>query len=321
MIYIKNLEDGVELFKALGSEVRVNIIRLLLKNTEMNMNEIAASLNITNGALTSHIKKMEDAGLIKVISDFSGHGNQKVCRVREERILVDIAPEEGRDNTGIYEAEVPVGQYMDYKVSPTCGISPAKSLIGEADDPRYFSHPDRIQAGILWFSKGYVEYQIPNLLPAAQKIDEITFTMELSSEAPGVNNDWPSDITFLLNDVAVGSWTSPGDFGDVRGIFTPDWWFPNWNQYGLLKMLVINKKGAFVDGLKKSDITTQALQLDYKSPIRLKMEVGEDAAHVGGMTLFGAGFGNYSQGIKVRIRYSPVMEALPEKSFPTEGSN
>ena len=83
-------------------------------------------------------------------------------------------------------------------------------------------------------------------------------------------------------------------------------------------MLVINKKGAFVDGLKKSDITTQALQLDYKSPIRLKMEVGEDAAHVGGMTLFGAGFGNY---IKVRIRYSPVMEALPEKSFPTEGSN
>ena len=60
MMYIKNLEDGVELFKALGSELRVNIIRLLLKNREMNMNEIATSLNITSGALTSHTKKLED---------------------------------------------------------------------------------------------------------------------------------------------------------------------------------------------------------------------------------------------------------------------
>ena len=32
MLYIKNLEDGVELFKVLGSEVRVNIIQLLLKD-------------------------------------------------------------------------------------------------------------------------------------------------------------------------------------------------------------------------------------------------------------------------------------------------
>ena len=44
MLYIKNLEDGVELFKALGSDVRINIIKLLLKNREMNMNEIATAV-------------------------------------------------------------------------------------------------------------------------------------------------------------------------------------------------------------------------------------------------------------------------------------
>lgn len=306
MLYIKNLEEGVELFKVLGSDVRVNIIRLLLKNKEMNMNEIASSLNITNGALTSHIKKMEDVGLIQVTSDFVGHGNQKVCRVKQERILVDIMQEEEDGSAGIYEAEVPVGQYVNYSVFPTCGISTTKSLIGEVDDPRYFAHPDRTDAGIIWFSKGYVEYLIPNLLPAAQKIDEITFSMELSSEAPGVNNDWPSDISFLINDVPLGIWTSPGDFGDVRGMFTPDWWFPNWNQYGLLKMLVINRKGTFVDGLKISDVTIDRFCLDYKSTIRFRMEVREDAVHMGGMTLFGSGFGNYSQGIRVRIRYSPM---------------
>lgn len=306
MLYIKNLEDGVELFKVLGSEVRVNIIRLLLKNKEMNMNEIASSLNITNGALTSHIKKMEDVGLIKVTGDFVGHGNQKVCRVKQERILVDIVPEEEDDNASVYEAEVPVGQYTDYSVFPTCGISTTSSLIGEVDDPRYFAHPDRINAGIIWLSKGYVEYLIPNVLPAAQKIDEITFSMELSSEAPGVNNDWPSDISFIINDVPVGTWTSPGDFGDVRGMFTPDWWYPNWNQYGLLKMLVINRRGTFIDGLKISDVTLTHFNLDYKSSIRFRLEVKEDADHVGGLTLFGSGFGNYGQGIKVRIKYSPM---------------
>ena len=48
MLYIKNLEDGVELFKALGSDVRINIIKLLLKNREMNMNEIASCLLYTS---------------------------------------------------------------------------------------------------------------------------------------------------------------------------------------------------------------------------------------------------------------------------------
>ena len=130
--------------------------------------------------------------------------------------------------------------------------------------------------------------------------------MEISSEAPGVCSDWPSDIHFYINNVNVGSWTSPGDFGDSKGILTPNWWFANWNQYGLLKLLTINSFGTFIDGMKISDVSTTQLQLDYKSQIRLKFAVQEDAAHVGGMTLFGSGFGNYSQGIRVRMRYSPM---------------
>lgn len=86
MLHIRNLEEGVELFKVLGSDIRVNIILLLLKEKEMNMNEIAARLQITNGALTSHIRKLEEAGLIRVTQDSVGHGNQKVCSVLETRI-------------------------------------------------------------------------------------------------------------------------------------------------------------------------------------------------------------------------------------------
>ena len=55
MLYIKSLEQAVPVFKALGSEIRVRLIQTLLEHQEMNMNELAASLGITNGALTSHV--------------------------------------------------------------------------------------------------------------------------------------------------------------------------------------------------------------------------------------------------------------------------
>lgn len=288
MLHVKNLDEGLEIFKALGSELRINIIKLLQENHEMNMNELATSLGITNGALTSHIKKLEESGIIQVMTERGSHGNQKVCKVAVDKIVVDVESEENEEDQNIYNTEVKVGHYSDYDVYPTCGLATSQAIVGEVDDPRYFSHPDRINAGILWFTKGYIEYMIPNLLPSATKIDQITVSLEISSEAPGINNDWPSDISILLNDVKIGTWTSPGDYGDVQGIFTPDWWFPNWNQYGLLKMIVINKKGTFVDGLKISNVTINEFNLDYKSTVRFKFEIEEDAKNVGGITIFGS---------------------------------
>ncbi len=151
-----------------------------------------------------------------------------------------------------------------------------------------------------------MEYEIPNLIPSGQVITQLLVSAELSSEAPGINNVWPSDISFYLNDTFLGIWTSPGDFGDTRGIFTPDWWFPNWNQYGLLKMLVVNSQGTFLDGLKISDADIESMHLDYTSKLRLRMAVEADAEHVGGLTIFGKSFGNYNQDIKVTINYTPM---------------
>ncbi|HCO62748.1 MAG TPA: transcriptional regulator [Clostridiales bacterium] len=306
MLHIKKLDEGVELFKALGSELRINILKLLLEHKEMNMNELATRLGITNGALTSHIKKMEEVGLITVLSERGGHGNQKLCRVGLDKILVDIQQDGDGGEENICETEIPIGHYSDYQIYPTCGLATTSELVGQVDDPRYFAYPERIKAGVLWFTKGYIAYIIPNVLPTGTRVEQITLSVEISSEAPGVNSDWPSDISFWLNDVKIGTWTSPGDFGDMRGIFTPEWWFPNWNQYGLLKMIVIDRKGTFVDGLKISDVTIDQFDLDYKSTMRFKFEVAEDAKHMGGLTIFGSGFGNYNQGIKVRLGYRPI---------------
>lgn len=304
MIHITSLDDGLELFKALGSDIRIQILKILLENNQMSMNQLANELNISNGALTGHIKKLEECGLISTSNDSSGHGNQKLCSLIQDRILVEI--EKPIDLSNVYNTSIKVGQFSSHNVFPTCGMATSSFVIGELDDVRYFDHPDRFNADIMWFTKGYVEYVIPNLIPRNQKITQLSLSAEISSEAPGIDNNWSSDISFYINDTLVGTWTSPGDYGDVRGMFTPEWWPQNWNQYGLLKLLVINHKGTFIDGLKISDVTTSELNLDYTSTIRFRIAVEEDSAHVGGLTIFGKSFGNYDQDIVVSINYAPL---------------
>ncbi len=305
MLYIKNIEDGEAIFRALASPLRIRIIKLLLESREMNMGELAAALGITNGALTSHIRKLEESGIVTILTESAGHGNQKVCRMNVDKILIDVIPRDEVSASNSYSIDIPVGDYFQYRVCPTCGLSTARNLIGTVDDPRYFAHPDHVDAQILWLARGHVDYRIPNLVPAGHRIDQITMSFEIGSEAPGVNSNWPSDISFVLNGVKLGTWTSPGDFGDVHGMFTPSWWFPNWNQYGTLKMLEINRQGTFMDGLKISEVTTSQLNLDFQSDMQFRFQALESGGHAGGITLFGKGFGNYNQDIKVRVYYSP----------------
>ena len=309
MIHITSLDDGLETFKALGSDTRIQILNILLEIEQMSMNQLATELNISNGALTGHIKKLEECGLINISNESAGHGNQKMCSVTQDRIIVDI--KKPIDYKNVFETEIKVGQFSRHQVWPTCGIATSESVIGEFDDIRYFNHPDRFTANILWFTKGYVEYTIPNLIPSNQRITQLSISAELSSEAPGIDNNWPSDISFYINDTKIGMWTSPGDFGDVHGMFTPQWWPQNWNQYGLLKLLVINDYGTYIDGLKISDVSTLSLHLDYNSDIRLRLAVENDSEHVGGITLYGKSFGNYDQDIRVAINYAPFVAAQP----------
>ena len=301
MKHIKNLKDGIPLFKALSSEVRINILNLLSEYKQLNINELSEKLNLTNGALTMHVKKLEECGLIVITNLTAKHGLQKVCSLHENKIVVDMELDNPENS---YDIDLSIGHYSSYKIEPTCGIATKDKLIGEVDNPNYFADPERINASILWFTKGYIEYKVPNYLKPNQTISEIQISMEISSEAPGICNNWPSDIYFSINNINLGCWTSPGDFGDNSGLFTPSWWFPNWNQYGLLKLLSINQYGTFIDGLKISDVTLEDLNLSYKSDISLKISVPESAKHIGGVTIFGKYFGNYNQGIHVRVIYN-----------------
>lgn len=303
MIHITNLKDSLPLFKALGSDIRLEILQLLSEHKQLNMNEIADKLKLTNGAVTMHIKKLEECGLIKISTLTAKHGIQKLCNLHEDKFVIDIAKP---DVANSYDLEIGVGHYSSYEIYPTCGLATMDKLIGEVDNPSYFADPERINSDILWFTRGYVEYRIPNYLKPGQEFSEIQVSMEISSEAPGNCSNWPSDINFSLNGVVLGSWTSPGDYADAKGIMTPSWWFPAWNQYGLLKLLTVNNYGTFIDGIQISEVTLDDLNLNYKSDLFFRLSVPEDAKHVGGLTIFGKNFGNYNQGMNIRIIYNKL---------------
>lgn len=308
MLHLHSLREGLPLFRTLGSEIRVSILETLAKNGPMHMAAISKAVGITDGALTPHIKALESCGMIAVEVASGRHGVQKVCYIKEERILVEANENERKHN--VFETEIGVGQYTAYQVYPTCGIATHEHMIGEADDPRYFASPERMKGDILWFGHGYVEYMIPNFITSTNDLLEIQVSMEISSEAPGCADDWPSDIYFHINGRELGYWTSPSDFGDTQGIYNPDWWFRNWNQHGLYKLLSINTTGTYIDGKKISDVVIEDLGIEQNASITLRLSVPETARNVGGLTIFGRSFGNYHQGLKVRMQYKRKGKAI-----------
>lgn len=133
-------------------------------------------------------------------------------------------------------------------------------------------------------------------------VQEIEISLEIGSEAPHVNEKWPSDIGFMMNGQDLGKWTSPGDFGLTRGRLNPIWWRSDVNQYGLLKVLRINAGGTFVDGQQISDITLEDVRVEQDQwTFRLTAE--NSGRRRGGLTIYGRGFGNYEQDIMFRVYY------------------
>jgi predicted transcriptional regulator len=300
---IDTSEKWLPVFEALASDVRLRIIKLL-SIKPMNVKEIAQELGLSSAIVTMHIVKLETAEIIKSERTRSKGGVQKLCTLVLDNLEVKFP--NGRNEQRTYnEFVVPIGHFTDFHVTPTCGLATTDKIIGYFDDPRYFLDPDRVNAKILWFTQGFIEYKIPNYLLASQNPEELQISLELGSEAPGYNKNWPSDINFFLNGVNLGQWTSPGDFGGERGKYTPSWWNNDINQFGLLKILRINNEGTFIDGERLSNVTISDIEIGRKQ-WSFRVAVLETAKHIGGLTLFGSGFGNYDQDIVVRLYYKSI---------------
>src|SRR5690606_36565705 len=277
-------EASIPVYEVLASPTRIKMIQLLSKK-KMNIKELAKELNISSAIVSRHVQKMSEAGLVKteVVTGKSGH--QKVVILKVDHIEIQF-PQKIYSAYESYLQEIPVGHYYDFDVHPTCGLATTTHTIGEYDNPNYFMDPEKNQAAILWFTKGFIAYRIPSLLKERDTLEMIDIVLEVSSEFPYSNNVWPSDITFSLNGRELCTWTSPGDFSDTRGRYTPEWWSNDTNQYGILLTIRITNVGVYVDGKKLSDINIDHFREDI-GMWDLKIEVKETAQNVGGVTLFG----------------------------------
>lgn len=299
-ILIINPQTDIEIIKGFSSEIRMRILNLLTSGGK-NVNDIAAALELPQSTVATNIALLEKAGLIHAESLKAKKGNQKICSLVYEEIVMRFSTVESHQNDMV-EVAMPIGLYTNYEIHPPCGLCSVDAIIGFLDVPDSFLNPERMKASLLWLEKGWVEYKFPNnSLYKDKQTKKLELSTELSSETPGTNKNWLSDITLWVNNVEVGTWTSPGDFGDKRGKLTPEWWKLEGSQYGLLKNWSVSDEGSFIDGVKISEVTIADLELDKHHSVRVKIGVKENAEHLGGMNIFGKGFGNYDQDILLRL--------------------
>lgn len=300
-------EQIITVLKALASLPRWRIVQFLAGGGH-SVNDMAEALQMPPSTIAAQIKILEEAGIIHTDLQAASHGLQKICTRTYDNVVAEFASRPATTANTV-EVAMPIGAYTSFEATPTCGLVSETGMIGYLDDPLSFYEPERVQAGLIWLRSGYLEWIFPNRLPHGATPSSLQVSMEICSEAPLHNDDWPSDITLWINGQEIGTWTSPGDFGGQRGWLTPAWWDSNDTQYGLLKRWTVTTDGAFLDGHSLSPLTIADLGLTAQRLITVRLGVRPEALHMGGLNLFGRGFGNYPQDLVLRLEYIPGRRA------------
>lgn len=287
--------------RALSSDLRLKILELL-NESSMNIIELSQKLDVPISTVSNSIVILEEADLIRTERQTGVRGMMKLCSRKKDDITIELVMPDAHAVQSHYQA-MPIGHYTDAHVTPVCGLLSATGSIGEQDDPASFYDQDRFDAQLLWFQHGSVEYRFSNQILRGHMPVGLEISFEACSEAPNYRMDWPSDITVSINGKDIGQWCCPGDFGGRQGRFSPSWWSPASTQYGVLKRWRADSTGCYLDDVRISDVTLEDLCVGEGSFIRLSIGVKANAAHQGGINLFGDKFGDYDQAILMRLDY------------------
>lgn len=295
-------EHTIAVAKAIASQPRLRILEYLIPKVA-SVSEISQALDMPIATASLHLNNLEEAGLVSSQTTPGKRGQQRIYTRIYDTVVFHLPEAHDRSSKTNTTIQMPVGAFVSHSVVPTCGLAGVNRVLGILDDPISFYEPDRFNAQLVWFSHGFLEYQFPNHIYGRDTPTSLQLSMEICSEAAPSAEDWPSDIFLEVNGKRIGIWTSPADFGNKRGILTPDWW-PDWSsQYGWLKVWRIDRNGAFIDGRKISEVTIRDLKLPDDPSISVRIGIDDDAEHRGGLNIFGKQFGNHAQDIIMQIDY------------------
>lgn len=286
--------------KALSSEIRIQILEAL-EEQEHNVNELAELLELPASSTAMHVRVLEEAGLIETELRAAVRGSLKMCRKSVDSLMIQLRKEKDEK---VEKISMPIGNYVDYHVEPTCGIVSGDGHIDMEDEPAVFYNPRRVEAKLLWFGNGYLEYRFSNASLKKNTLRKLEISAEVCAEDHEYNMDYPSDITVWVNEIEAGTYECPSDFGGRKGRLTPNWWPEQNTQYGELKTWCLKKDGTYLDGKKVTEHGLAEFKLEEQEYISVRIGVKEDAVHKGGMNLFGNGFGDYPQDIVMKMWFS-----------------
>lgn len=289
--------------QAIGTPVRRKIMTML-SSASYSIADLAKKLNLPISTVCFHVNILRKAGFVNVTVKRNTRGNAKLISRQLDSFTVNFLVDNYQTENKHFAMEIPIGSFTDAKVEAGCGMANEYGIIVADDTPGVFFSPERYTAQILWLSKGYVEYRLPNYMLKDKQLHSVKFSMELCSEAPNYRNDWESDITFWINGKEVATYVSPGDFGGRRGRLNPDWWSDFSTQYGIMKSVTITPEYVALDDTPVSTQNIQKLKLQEGDYITFRIGIKEDAKHQGGMNLFGERFGDYAQGIVYAADYN-----------------
>jgi len=292
--------------KALNSKIRREMLRIL-RDRELNINQLASLLSIPQSTCTVNVKILEQAQLIHTRQVAASKGAQKMCSLNCDEVVLPIIPEEQLIEHNTIEIDMPIGLYTDNHITPPCGLASETGIIGLFDKAGSFLDPHRAVAQIIWFTKGHLEYSFPLNLPENRKIRSVSISLEVCSEFPGYKNTWPSDITLWINQVEIGTWTSPGDMGGSQGKLTPQWWTLKNTQYGFLKTWSVTSEGSFIDSTRVGDTNLDDIRLEEAPKLTVHIGIKDNARNIGGMNIFGKKFGNYDQDLRLSLLLEPPV--------------
>lgn len=292
-----------DIVQALNTSVRRKIMTML-STSSYSIADLAKKLKLPISTVSFHINILRKAGFINIAVKRNTRGNAKIVSRKIDHLSFDFLVDNRQAEHRIFSMDIPISSFTDAEIEAGCGMASTSGIIIADDTPGVFFSPERYQAQILWFSKGYIEYRVPNYMLKGKQVNSVMFSMELCSEAPNYRNKWESDISFWINGVEVATYVSPGDFGGRRGRLNPDWWSDFSTQYGMMKSLKITQECVFLDETPVSTQNIEKLKLQEGDYIALRIGIKKDAKHQGGINLFGEHFGDYSQGLVYAVDYN-----------------
>lgn len=72
----------------------------------------------------------------------------------------------------------------------------------------------------------------------------------------------------------------------------------------MLKTFSVKENGSYMDGrLVHAGISLRDIAIESRPYISLKIEIKDNAKHIGGINIFGEKYGDYPQGIVMNLTY------------------